>query len=73
MTNGILRFNTNGPVEVPLRWDGGTRVEGRYREQVSTTLRSARYAANTKGNGDVVDVERSLRSGLLRSVRIQRR
>src|ERR1035437_5855328 len=34
MTNGILRFNTNSPVEVALRWDDGKRVEGRYGEQV---------------------------------------
>ena len=38
MTNGILRFNTNSPVEVALRWDDGKRVEGRYGEQVMYTL-----------------------------------
>jgi hypothetical protein len=38
MTNGILRFNTNAPVEVALRWDDGKRVEGRYGEQVMYTL-----------------------------------
>ena len=38
MTNGILRFNTNSPVEVALRWDDGKRVEGRYGEQVLYTL-----------------------------------
>ena len=38
MTNGILRFNTNGPVEVPLRWGDGTRVEEKYREQAMYTL-----------------------------------
>ena len=34
MTNGILRFNPNSPVEVTLRRDDGKRVEGRYGEQV---------------------------------------
>jgi hypothetical protein len=38
MTNGILRFNTNAPVEVALRWDDGKRVEGRYGEQIMYTL-----------------------------------
>ncbi len=38
MTNGILRFNTNAPVEVALRWDDGRRVDGRYGEQVMFTL-----------------------------------
>src|SRR4051812_17668980 len=38
MTNGILRFNTNAPVEVALRRDDGKRVEGRYGEQVMYTL-----------------------------------
>ena len=38
MTNGILRFNTNSPVEVALRWDDGKRVEGRYGEQVLYTF-----------------------------------
>ena len=38
MTNGILRFNTNVPVTVALRWDDGKRVEGRYGEQVLYTL-----------------------------------
>jgi len=38
MTNGILRFNTNAPVEVSLRWDDGKRVEGRYGEQILYTL-----------------------------------
>ena len=38
MTNGILRFNTNSPVEIALRWDDGKRVEGKYGEQVMYTL-----------------------------------
>jgi len=38
MTNGILRFNTNTPVELALRWDDGRRVEGRYGEQIMYTL-----------------------------------
>jgi hypothetical protein len=38
MTNGILRFNTNSPVEVALRYDDGKRVEGRYGEKVMFTL-----------------------------------
>src|SRR5579863_6699180 len=38
MTNEILRFNTNTPVELSLRWDDGKRVEGRYGEQVMYTL-----------------------------------
>ena len=38
MTNGILQFNTNSPVEVALRWDDGKRVEGRYGEQIMYTL-----------------------------------
>ena len=38
MTNGILRFNTNSPVELALRWNDGKRVEGRYGEQVMYTL-----------------------------------
>jgi hypothetical protein len=42
MTNGILRFNTNSPVEVSLRWDDGKRVEGRYGEQVMYTLEGDR-------------------------------
>src|ERR1022692_599283 len=42
MTNGILRFNTNAPVEVALRWDDGKRVEGRYGEQVLYTLEGDR-------------------------------
>jgi len=42
MTNGILRFNTNSPVEVALRWDDGKRVEGRYGEQVMYTLEGDR-------------------------------
>jgi hypothetical protein len=42
MTNGILRFNTNAPVEVALRWDDGKRVEGRYGEQVMYTLEDDR-------------------------------
>ena len=42
MTNGILRFNTNSPVEVALRWDDGKRVEGRYGEQLMYTLNDDR-------------------------------
>ena len=42
MTNGILRFNTNSPVEVSLRWDNGKRVEGRYGEQIMYTLEGDR-------------------------------
>src|SRR5580698_6171395 len=42
MTNGILRFNINAPVEVALRWDDGKRVEGRYGEQVMYTLEGDR-------------------------------
>lgn len=42
MTNGILRFNTNSPVEVALRWDAGKRVEGRYGEQVMYSLEGDR-------------------------------
>src|ERR1017187_192403 len=42
MTNGILRFNTNSPVEVALRWDNGKRVEGRYGEQVMYSLEGDR-------------------------------
>src|SRR5690348_7044701 len=38
MTNGILRFNINTPVEVALRWENGKRVEGRYGEQVMYAL-----------------------------------
>ena len=38
MANGILRFNTNAPVEVTLRWDDGKRVDGRYGEQIMYTL-----------------------------------
>ncbi|MFN7998327.1 MAG: hypothetical protein U0Q18_32195 [Bryobacteraceae bacterium] len=38
MTNGILRFSANAPVEVVLRWDDGKRVDGRYGEQVMYTL-----------------------------------
>ena len=38
MTNGILRFNTNAPVEVALRWNDGKRVDGRYGEQIMYTL-----------------------------------
>src|SRR5579862_3985200 len=38
MTNGILRFNTNAPVELALQWNDGKRVEGRYGEQVMYTL-----------------------------------
>ena len=38
MTNGILRFNTNAPVEIALQRDDGKRVEGRYGEQVMYTL-----------------------------------
>jgi len=42
MTNGILRFNTNTPVELALRWDDGKRVEGRYGEQIMYTLEGDR-------------------------------
>jgi len=42
MTNGILRFNTNAPVEVALRYDDGKRVEGRYGEQVLYALEGDR-------------------------------
>ena len=42
MANGILRFNTNAPVEVALRWDAGKRVEGRYGEQVMYSLEGDR-------------------------------
>jgi hypothetical protein len=42
MTNGILRFNTNAPVEVALRWDDGKRVERRYGEQVMYSLEGDR-------------------------------
>ncbi len=42
MTNGILRFNTNSPVEVSLRWDDGKRVEGRYGEQIMYSLEGDR-------------------------------
>jgi len=38
MTNGILRFNTNAPVELALQGNDGKRVEGRYGEQVMFTL-----------------------------------
>jgi hypothetical protein len=42
MTNGILRFNTNTPVELALRFDDGKRVEGRYGEQFMYTLEGDR-------------------------------
>ena len=42
MTNGILRFNTNTPVELALRFDEGKRVDGRYGEQVMYTLEGDR-------------------------------
>ena len=42
MTNGVLRFNTNAPVEVALRWHDGKRVEGRYGEQVMYMLEGDR-------------------------------
>ena len=42
MTNGILRFNTNAPVEVALRLDEGKRVEGRYGEQILYALEGDR-------------------------------
>lgn len=42
MTNGILRFNTNAPVEVALRYDDGKRVEGRYGEQILYALEGDR-------------------------------
>ena len=42
MTNGILRFNTNTPVELALRFDEGKRVEGRYGEQFLYTLEGDR-------------------------------
>jgi hypothetical protein len=42
MTNGILRFNTNSPVEIALRYDDGKRVEGRYGEQVMYALEGDR-------------------------------
>ena len=42
MANGILRFNTNAPVEVALRWDDGKRVEGRYGEQIMYSLEGDR-------------------------------
>jgi hypothetical protein len=42
MTNGILRFNPNTPVEVALRFDNGKRVDGRYGEQVMFTLEGDR-------------------------------
>ena len=42
MTNGILRFNTNTPVEIALRRDDGKRVEGRYGEQIMYTLEGDR-------------------------------
>ena len=56
MTNGILRFNTNAPVEVALRWDDGKRVEGRYGVSV----------AAKKGTSLAVETEPGvgLRSGL---------
>jgi hypothetical protein len=38
MTNGILRFNTNAPVEIAAQWNDGKRVDGRYGEQVMFTL-----------------------------------
>ena len=38
MTNGILRFNTNAPVEIALQWNDGKRVDGRFGEQVMYTL-----------------------------------
>ncbi len=34
----ILRFNTNMPTEVTLRWDEGKQVEGRYGRQIMYTL-----------------------------------
>ena len=42
MTKGILRFKTDEPVELALRWDDGKRVEGRYGEQVMYTLEDDR-------------------------------
>ena len=42
MTNGILRFNTNSPVEIALRYNDGKRVEGRYGEQVMYALEGDR-------------------------------
>ena len=38
----ILRFNTNTPVEVALRWEDGREVEGRYGLQVMYTLADQR-------------------------------
>jgi hypothetical protein len=34
----IVRFDTNVPVEVTLRWDHPKRIEGRYGEQMMYTL-----------------------------------
>ena len=42
MTNSILRFNTNAPVEVARRLDEGKRVEGRYGEQILYALEGDR-------------------------------
>ena len=42
MANGILRFNTNTPVELALRWNDGKRVDGRYGEQIMYTLEDDR-------------------------------
>ena len=38
----ILRFSTNKPVEVALRWEDGRQVEGRYGQQVMYTLADQR-------------------------------
>src|ERR1039458_7340306 len=47
MTNTILRFDTNTPVEVALRWDDGKRVEGRYGEQIMYTLEGDRSSVQS--------------------------
>ena len=42
LMSDILRFNTNTPVEVALRWEDGREVEGRYGLQVMYTLADQR-------------------------------
>jgi hypothetical protein len=44
MTKAVLRFSTNTPVELALRWEDGRRVEGRYGEQIMYTLDDDRVA-----------------------------
>jgi hypothetical protein len=73
----VLRFETNNPVQVALKYDGGRNVDGRYGPQVLYTLADGRLMYLEPKAAQRIDESRpgshslsaSARPGMARSAR----